>query len=82
MDDIIFNTAMPMTTVPTTPMAHPTLRKASGMAKQPPPMVALIKCTIASLFLPSDTRGRDINDKKRYSNKKKCRNHSAGFAWG
>lgn len=51
MNDAMFNTINPMTKVPTTPNTTPAWWKASGMARNPPPMVALIMCTIASMFL-------------------------------
>lgn len=51
MNDIMFNTAKPRIVVPTIPVTTPALWKASGMARKPPPIVALTMCISASMFL-------------------------------
>jgi len=49
--DIMFKTEIPRTKVPIEPTNNPALLNASGMAKNPPPMVDLIICIMASKFL-------------------------------
>lgn len=69
MHDIMFNTEMPSIAVPTTPITIPMLWKASGMAKNPPPIVAFTICISASLFL-CDNFGAYV----KYREKKKSEN--------
>lgn len=51
MDDIIFNTERPRNNVPIVPTKSPALWNASGMARNPPPIVAFTICIKASKFL-------------------------------
>lgn len=64
MNDIMFNTARPRIIVPTIPVTIPALWKASGMARNPPPTVALTMCIRASLFLVFSRIKTETENKK------------------
>lgn len=49
--DIMFKTEIPRIKVPIEPTNSPALLNASGMAKNPPPIVDLIMCIMADKFL-------------------------------